>query len=156
MKLKELRILPICATPCSENELYNWLCLDRRTYKIMIDRENPEYILVCISYIVCHRELFRRFREFYSDDRVVIYLGEEAISPDMNLFDYAITYDDQFLIGDRICRRPTVLWIRGGDILLLKGTYWIMQSRSMRKENSAVLYIPILCRHTKGMICSGC
>ena len=114
LKLKEIRILPICATPCSENELYNWLCLDRQAYKITIDRENPQYILVCISHIVYHRELFRKFREFYSDDRVTIFLGEEAISPDMNLFDYALTYDDQIFMGDRICRRPTVLWMRGG------------------------------------------
>ena len=112
--LKELRILPFCITPFSDDEIYSILCLNRNKYHVVIDKENPEYLLVCISHIVLFDELFNQFRQFYSDERVAIFLGEEAISPDMNLFDYAITYDDQLEMGDRICRRPTILWMRGG------------------------------------------
>ena len=112
--MKELRILPICITPFSDDEIYSILCLNRNKYHVVIDKENPEYLLVCISHIVLFDELFNQFRQFYSDERVAIFLGEEAISPDMNLFDYAITYDDQLEMGDRICRRPTILWMRGG------------------------------------------
>lgn len=115
--MKEIRILPITYAPYDLEWLYSLFCIDQREYRIVIDEENPQYILVFISHVIYFDFLYKQFQKFYSNDRIIIFLGDEAISPDMNLYDYAITYDDIFSMGDRICRRPTALQVRGMGLI---------------------------------------
>lgn len=87
--------------------------------------------MVCISHVIYFDSLYKKFQRVYSNDRIIIFLGDEAISPDMNLYDYAITYDDIFHMGDRICRRPTALSIRGME-LICAGNH--MKAENAEKE----------------------
>lgn len=114
--MKQIRILPLIRNVqnCSSEELYHMLLLDKEEYEIVIDLDNFNYILVVISHVIADKKLYKWFRDVYSTDKVVIFYGDEAISPDMNIFDYAITFDDALFMQDRIFRRPTILNVWGG------------------------------------------
>ncbi|MCM1174205.1 MAG: glycosyltransferase family 10 [Blautia sp.] len=119
--MKQIRILPLINNDYNIEWLYQLFLLDKEKYEIVVDYEDPQYVLVVISHVIYRNALlYKQLQNIYSEDRIIIFLGDEAISPDMNLFDYAITYDDELFMRDRICRRPTVLWMRGGDKICKK------------------------------------
>lgn len=114
--MKQIKILPIHRNMdnISKETWYNALMIDRSKYDIKIDYDDPEYIIVWISHIIYVKNLWNLFKEKYSEDRVIIFYGDEAISPDMNIFDYAIGYDDVLNMNDRVAWRPTIV-NRGGN-----------------------------------------
>lgn len=81
------------------------------------DEEDPQYVVVNEQMYVDSR-YFNRFCSYYKshgEKRVFIYIGGEAISPDMNLFDYAIVYNRKMIYEDRISRIPTNYLHSTGD-----------------------------------------
>ena len=67
-----------------------------RDYNLIIDNENPDYVLT---------QAFRRESLGEYNDKVVIFETGEAVVPDFNLIDYAIGYDDIFF-SDRYFQFP--------------------------------------------------
>ena len=115
--VKDIRIIPICVggEMITEEDMYNRFPIDKNRFHVVIDRDNPEYLLVVISHVLYRKSVMREFRRYYSKNRIAIFEGDEAISPDMNIFDYAITYDDSMIYEDRVCHRPFSMFVAGGS-----------------------------------------
>lgn len=70
------------------------------------DAVNPSYIFVS-EHIYLSNKYFNEFKRFSErEDIVKIYLAGECISPDLNLFDYAIVFDQELRDMDRVHRFP--------------------------------------------------
>lgn len=61
------------------------------SYVFEYDDNNPDYLLVS-EHIYTNPRIFRKFILLLSEMRLSIYIGGEAISPDLNLFDYACSF----------------------------------------------------------------
>lgn len=88
------------------------LGLDSKEFELVYDAKDPEY-LIATELIYTDALAHSNFRRLYSPGRVAIYYADEAIVPDMNVFDYAMSYDKRLVLDDRIIRRP-VLSVFGG------------------------------------------
>lgn len=61
---------------------------------------NPDY-LIATEHIYINKAINKTFKKLYSLAKVVIFYAAEAISPDFNLFDYAVGFDGNLKNGDR-------------------------------------------------------
>lgn len=80
-------------------------------YEFLWDNIEPEYILVSRDIYVnrnCFLEFMKRWKDGRSKKQIYIQYIEEAFKPDLNLFDYAVCYDDELNLSDRIIRLPPV------------------------------------------------
>ena len=120
LTMKDIRILPICVDgyKITDEDMYERFPIDRNRFRIVVDRDNPEYLLVVISHVLYRKNVMKEFKHYYSSNRIIIFEGDEAISPDMNIFDYAITYDDSMTYEDRVCHRPFSMFVAGGSKIL--------------------------------------
>lgn len=68
---------------------------------------NPDYLFVG-EHIYKNKHIFKKFKSFWDDgrnkNRIFIGAMEEALKPDLNLFDYALCYDESFCVDDRVNR----------------------------------------------------
>ena len=85
--------------------------------RLVIDIKNPEYVFV-FPFIYGSASLFNKFKKYYyvNDDadssKVFIYHSGEAVEPDFNIFDYAITCNSLFNDGERAFRlHPNIFWL---------------------------------------------
>lgn len=104
--MKEIRIAYLGVERPSAQQLEAILCLEKSKYYINETHVNPDYLLVPISHLWHDINVWNEFKRLYSNDRIVIFWGDEAIIPDLNLFDYAISYDDSVIAGDRVIHYP--------------------------------------------------
>lgn len=114
--MKEIRLMPICVNgeKLSPNDIYERFPIDRNRFKITIDKNTPEYLIVSISHIIYRDKLLELLKNNIKDDVIIVFDGDEAVSPDLNIFDYAITYEDVMGYEDRICHRPFDCYVAGG------------------------------------------
>lgn len=90
------------------NEPSFWMArlgLDSERYELVFDPESPDYV-IGTEQIYTEGFYRRGFVNRYRDDRLLIFFASECITPDMNLFDYAMAYDRNFQLQDRVVRRP--------------------------------------------------
>lgn len=74
---------------------------------------HPDYLIVS-EHIYINKHINKKFRELYPYAKVVIFYTGEAMSPDFNLFDYAVGFDGELKNGDRfsqIC--PPFMMFKG-------------------------------------------
>jgi len=83
------------------------LGLDSNRFNLMYDSVSPDY-LFATEHIYTEWRARSEFKHFYSHKRVTLFFAGECISPDMNIFDYATTFDRDMKLADRIIRRPIV------------------------------------------------
>lgn len=77
-------------------ELYSALQLehaDELEYELIWDADNPQFIVVT-DLIYTDAMVRREFGRMYNNHVVTIFRASECITPDLNLFDYAICFDD--------------------------------------------------------------
>lgn len=88
--------------------LCNFLGIDinKLPFKMVVDRDEPDY-LFCTFGIFSDSNDFKELKALYHKAKVVICLEGEAITPDFNIFDYAMGFDKTLEFGDRYCRIPT-------------------------------------------------
>lgn len=81
-------------------------CVDKEKIEIIIDRDNPEYIVSDTG--IYEREYnYQIFKKLYSKERIKVLVVDEAEYPDLNLFDYVLMYMDSHLkCDDRIYAMP--------------------------------------------------
>lgn len=87
-----------------------WFCLPQ-DIEFVFDQINPDYLIVS-EHIYSDPCQCRTFLRLDSTRRISIFASGEAVSPDMNLFDYAISFDKDFQLGDRIARKPPALFFQ--------------------------------------------
>jgi len=75
-------------------------------YDFILDPKNPDYIFASQD-IFMNPEAMSEFR-YYKDQKekpyIYIFFADECATPDMNIFDYAISFDDNFNVDDRCMR----------------------------------------------------
>ena len=80
------------------SEVYNSL---NKKFNFIWDKNTYEYLVV-------NQTIYNRPKDFYRfikclrTDPIVIFIGFEAISPDFNIFDYVITFDQSIISSDRV------------------------------------------------------
>lgn len=89
----------------------DWFCLPAGEYEFVFDKVNPDYLFVS-EHIYSRPSKFREFLRMNTESRLSVYIGGEAISPDLNLFDYACSFDRGLVFADRIIRKPTTLFFK--------------------------------------------
>lgn len=84
---------------------------DEREYgfEFIYDEEKPEYIIVS-EILYYYRECQNQFLNYFKNNPIVIAFPTEFIVPDMNFIDYAIVWDRNLKMDDRIYRKPTMLY----------------------------------------------
>lgn len=83
------------------------LGLSASEFSLVYDEKDPDY-LIATEHIYFERLAKLDFQRLYAPQRVAFFWAGEAISPDFNLFDYAMTYDKGLSLGDRCVRRPVL------------------------------------------------
>lgn len=83
------------------------LGLDFNRFNLMYDPVSPDY-LFATEHIYTEWRARSEFKHFYSRKKVALFFAGECISPDMNIFDYATTFDRDMKLADRVIRRPIV------------------------------------------------
>lgn len=73
------------------------------TFDLSWDEESPD-ILFASEWIYYKQEFFLTFKHLYDIATIKVFLAYEAISPDWNIFDYAIGFDDDLIKSDRFIR----------------------------------------------------
>ena len=79
--------------------------------EFLYDEKAPDYLFVT-EHIDHIPRRFREFIELNDGRRISVFAGGEAISPDMNLFDYACSFDKTLVNGDRCTRKPPCLFFK--------------------------------------------
>lgn len=124
MKKNKKKILFLHPHIHSVNALKDFLYLDNSRlsdeFELCWDEETPDFVIVCVETIL-DTQLWERFKTLQKvdDSPVSIFYATEAVSPDMNLFDYAFVFDRTLSDGDRVTRIPTLLHFRreiGGNL----------------------------------------
>lgn len=78
--------------------------------RLEYDIEEPN-IVIATEHIYRSRRLFYQFSQYYKDGKaLLVFLGGEAVYPDLNLFDYVIGYSKKLVDNDRISRIPPNLF----------------------------------------------
>lgn len=72
------------------------------------DAINPDYVVVN-ERIYSEQKYLRQLKKYYTDDRIIIMNASEALSPDLNIFDYVIGFDTHYHVSDRVARIPTMV-----------------------------------------------
>lgn len=83
------------------------LALDPDRFSLVFDPRDPE-VLIGTEHLFVDVRARRRFARLYSPRRLSIFYAGECIAPDMNVFDYALVFDRNLALGDRIVRHPTL------------------------------------------------
>lgn len=92
---KKLRICMIDPNVHDVKKLYSVLRLDNSepNYEFIWDEDNPQFIVVS-DLIYTDSMIRKKFGQMYTDYVTTIFIACECVIPDLNLFDYAICFDD--------------------------------------------------------------
>lgn len=111
--MKEIRIKMIDPVRKSIDDMIKWIKLEKwetgkNSYYFVWDEKNPDYVIYS-PWVYVKRELFKELIEFHKRGAICICYSSEAVFPDMNLCDYAVVFDRDTAVSDRIIRIPTIL-----------------------------------------------
>lgn len=98
-------------TDKSEENWNKTLQLDNREFKLVLDPVSPDYIIAS-EHIYVSQKTRKKFIRLNDGRRVTLFFSGEAIFPDMNVFDYAVSFDKNFCLDDRIGRPPVIDFFR--------------------------------------------
>lgn len=93
---KKIHICLIDPNVHDEKGLYSVLRLDNREklkYEFVWDEENPQFVIVS-DLIYTDPVSRQKFGQMYNDFVTTIFIACECVMPDLNLFDYAVCFDD--------------------------------------------------------------
>ena len=102
--------------------------------RLVRDEENPDYIIVSDKCFVGYaaRKKFKHYLQ-HNKNSVFIFFTYEVVEPDMNLFDYAFTWNPDHICGDRIAHNFSYMYdFHNGCLfsndLTLEGAQLILQN----------------------------
>jgi len=81
--------------------------LDPARFEFVYDDRDPDYLMGS-EQLFTDPAAMAEFVRLYDPRRVLIFYAGECLFPDMNLFDYAVSFDRHFSLGDRVIRRPNL------------------------------------------------
>lgn len=98
--MKQIRIF--CIHPfCNDLDSFlDYLHLDYSDIEFIWDENSPEY-LISTEAIFSNKKCNTLFHKLYLKAKINILVAQEAMCPDFNLFDYAVSFDCNLQNGDR-------------------------------------------------------
>ena len=105
------------------------------TSRFVRDDKNPDYIIASDKCLYI-REDCMRLRDYLRRrrDSIFIFFSLECIEPDMNIFDYAFTWNPDLVCGDRIgCKVP---YIYGADCECITSTIFDFCTNDLTREDA--------------------
>ena len=114
-----------CIHPTINNveKLVSYLCIEKEAWVKYLewDSDDPTYVIVT-EFIYKDQKSFSTFRKLFKDKdrRIFLFQGGEAVYPDLNIFDYSISFSRQVTCDDRHARIPTCYFFRRS---LREGTF---------------------------------
>ncbi len=97
------------------------------------DPENPEYVF--LSELIYTYKGMKQLRKYARKNAILIFFAEEAVYPDMNIFDYAIIMNRELTVSDRVARMPPSIYWKT-DKSLGENTLTQEQAKLLLKEKS--------------------
>lgn len=101
----------VCIHPNINNieEMIRYYCIENLEVcgRLKWDEDKPDIAIVseCIYNNVKINKLFKKL--YMSSNRTIfVFHAGEAVTPDFNIFDYALVYNDTMQEQDRVCRLP--------------------------------------------------
>ena len=117
----KIRIAILSAYRSTLDDVFLWLCIKdpELAARFVIDEENPDYIIAgthCFTSI----DYCKRLRHYLHTRKnsIFIFIAEECIEPDLNIFDYAVCWSTNLTDGDRIIHRIPWLYRMKTDTIL--------------------------------------
>ena len=107
--MKKIKIYPCVENPTTDYIRRQFGIEDERIYgwEFVLTEDNPQYLLVTehIYYCKSNLQIFKKMIKRYPE-AIRIFRTGECVSPDFNMFDYAIVFDRDLKNNDRVCRIP--------------------------------------------------
>lgn len=105
--MKMIKLFVIHPQCYNVSSALDYLCLNALSteFNFVWDSKCPDY-LIATEHIYKDIESRRLFNHLYGKSKIRIFHGGEAVSPDFNLFDYAVGYDADLMKGDRFSLLP--------------------------------------------------
>lgn len=111
--MKKIRICALHPYIKTEAGIRKLLDFDERNHglEFIWDEENPDYV-ISTQIIYYEKQWYKKFIKYMNTDCIFIFFSGECISPDLNLFDYAIVFDRNLSCDDSVGRMPTLRFYR--------------------------------------------
>ncbi len=77
------------------------------TFNMVFTFQNPDYI-IATEFIYEDFIYYTKFKKLQRPGVINIFFAGECISPDLNIFDYALSFDKNLQCADRIARTPSL------------------------------------------------
>lgn len=125
MNKKKIKIYMLSNTIKCAEDLWQDLRLSEQEelpFEFIWDNNDPDY-LIATELIYTDSLLWNKFVGLYKKASVCIYYAGECIAPDLNIFDYAITFDNKLKCDDRIIKMPTRLFYK--NYIYEKNNNWV-------------------------------
>lgn len=74
-------------------------------FNFVWEEDNPDYVFVS-NIFYTDKHIYNKYLEYRAKGSVFIFFTGECLTPDLNLFDYAISFDRNLKCDDRITRLP--------------------------------------------------
>lgn len=75
------------------------------SFHFVWEEEDPDYLIIS-EHIYTNSIVKKRLHKLWSEHRILIFYSQEAMKPDLNLFDYGVVFDTGLQCDDRIVRLP--------------------------------------------------
>ncbi len=89
------------------NTMFDFFGVSRKKYNFEWDDKHPDYV-IATEWIYYKSEYFNKFLSLQRPETINIFFAGECLEPDLNIFDYAIVFDKNLALDDRISRIPTL------------------------------------------------
>lgn len=111
--MKKIKICALHPYTTTEAGIRKLLDFDERNHglEFVWDEKNPDYV-IATQIIYYEKQWYKKFIKYMNTGCISIFFAGECISPDLNLFDYAIAFDRNLSCGDRVGRMPTLRFYR--------------------------------------------
>ena len=103
--MKDIKITALNPGVNTVDKIQQTLRFDAKAngFNFIWNSQEPDYVLATNS-IYTDRKLYKKLIEYKKKGAIVIFFTGECLSPDLNIFDYAIVFDRHLKCGDRIAR----------------------------------------------------
>lgn len=122
------------------NDVFRVLCIRGLpiTERFVLDDDNPDYV-VATDFVISEPGYAEKFRKLVRHKElgrapVTLFYTEECISPDFNMFDYAIAYNWDMHYLDRVSRIPPHIFI-GDNMTEQENTLSFDGAKKMLSDN---------------------